>query len=246
MVRKAMKRSPESPKPERIDTATEKAPQQEGFLNRWSQRKRDSSIVTVEGEQQDTADVALEESLPEAVEVEEAKPILTDADMPDIETLNADSDFSPFFSEGVSKDLRKLALKKLFFSGKFSARDGLDDYDDDFTNFEPLGDTVTSDMKFHRRRKEKARLEKLEAEKLEAEKLKAAELEDAANKEQPEQQLESEKSENNSSTEDNLTEDKGLPPQEQIESPPPDTVRHAGSNAPLTEDIESIDDPDLG
>jgi len=243
-----MKRLPESPKPERVNSANEETPADEGFFNRWSQRKRESSITPVEGEQAEvSADVALEEPLPDTAEVEDAKPILTDADMPDIETLNGDSDFSPFFSEGVSKDLRKLALKKLFFSGKFAARDGLDDYDDDFTYFEPLGDTVTSDMKFHRRRKEKLRLEKLEAEKLEAEELKAAELEAAENKElQPEQQLESENTEDNSSTEDNLPEDKELPPQEQIESPPPDSVRHAGSNAPLTEDIESIDDPDLG
>ena len=69
-------------------------------------------------------------------------------------------------SEGVSSELRKAALKKLFFSGKFAARDGLDDYDDDFTHFEPLGDTITSDMKFHARRKEKDRLAKLEQERL--------------------------------------------------------------------------------
>jgi len=83
-----------------------------------------------------------------------------------LETLGADSDYSPFMSEGVSSELRKAALKKLFFSGKFAARDGLDDYDDDFTYFEPLGDTVTSDMKYHARRKEKARLAKLEEEKV--------------------------------------------------------------------------------
>jgi len=81
-----------------------------------------------------------------------------------LETLDATSDYSPFLSEGVSSELKKAALKKLFFSGKFAARDGLDDYDDDFTYFEPLGDTVTSDMKYHARRKERERLAKLEEE----------------------------------------------------------------------------------
>ena len=32
-------------------------------------------------------------------------------------------------------------------SAVFNVRDGLDDYDEDFTSFEALGDIVTSDMK---------------------------------------------------------------------------------------------------
>ncbi len=143
-----------------------------GFLSRWSRRKSD-----VNAEVHTTADTELLSPVsadspsdldcpadgavtPEAID----QPVLTDAEMPDIETLDGNSDFSPFFSEGVSKELRNKALKKLFFSGKFNARDGLDDYDDDFTNFEPLGDTVTSDMKYHARRKEKARIAALEEE----------------------------------------------------------------------------------
>lgn len=71
---------------------------------------------------------------------------LTDEDMPAIETLDASSDFSGFMAPGVSAKLRKLALKKLFAGAGFNIRDGLDDYDDDFTNFEPLGDIITWDM----------------------------------------------------------------------------------------------------
>lgn len=94
--------------------------------------------------------------------------ILTDEDMPGIETLDGDSDVSGFFGEGVSKDLRQQALRKLFMSPKFNIRDGLNDYDEDYTYFEPLGDTITSDMKFHAARKERERLER---ERLEAEEL---------------------------------------------------------------------------
>ncbi len=40
----------------------------------------------------------------------------------------------------------------------FNIRDGLDDYDEDFTFFEPLGDTITADMRHQmEREKEKER-----------------------------------------------------------------------------------------
>lgn len=88
-----------------------------------------------------------------------AKPLLVDADMPPIESLTASSDISGFLSKGVSAALRKAALRHVFRQSSYNVRDGLNDYDGDFTSFEPLGDTVTSDMKFHAARKEKARLE---------------------------------------------------------------------------------------
>ena len=73
--------------------------------------------------------------------------ILTDEDMPPLDSLNEDSDYSGFLSSGVSEALRRRALRKLFTSAVFNVRDGLDDYDDDFTSFAALGDVVTSDMK---------------------------------------------------------------------------------------------------
>ena len=60
---------------------------------------------------------------------------------------------SCFFNAGVSETLRQAALKKLLRLPAFNIRDGLNDYDEDYTVFEPLGDTVTSDMKFHAERK---------------------------------------------------------------------------------------------
>lgn len=152
-----------------------------GFLARWSRRKQkndptntgtDLSDNTVTGAEPDDLPMLADE-LPAGAhgpvaepgpESELQDPLLTDEDMPPVETLDSDSDYSPFLSEGVSKELRNIALKKLFFSGKFAVRDGLDDYDDDFTRFEPLGDTITSDMKFHQRRKERERLARIEEE----------------------------------------------------------------------------------
>ncbi len=91
--------------------------------------------------------------------VEEAQKLLTDEDMPAVDTLTASSDISGFFSKGVSAALRKTALRHVFQQPSYNIRDGLNDYDGDFTSFEPLGDIVTADMKFHAARKERARLE---------------------------------------------------------------------------------------
>ena len=90
--------------------------------------------------------------------------ILTDDDMPPLETLHANSDYSGFFNKGVSPELKRKALQHLFRMPKFNIRDGLNDYDEDYTQFEPLGDTVTSDMRWHAARKEREEREAREAE----------------------------------------------------------------------------------
>lgn len=112
----------------------------ESLLARWSRRKR--GLGEGAGPQ-----------LPEAVEgvqsQDETAPdvVLTDADMPPIDSLDEDDDYSGFLSEGVSEALRQTALRRLFRSAKFNMTDGLDDYAEDFTAFAPLGDIVTADMK---------------------------------------------------------------------------------------------------
>jgi hypothetical protein len=67
--------------------------------------------------------------------------------LPDIEQLGQDSDYSAFLTPGVDAELRKRALRKLFHSPKFNTFDGLDTYRDDFTAFPALGDVVTADMR---------------------------------------------------------------------------------------------------
>ena len=135
----------------------------ESALARWSRRKLESQqtpddeAVTVA-----LADTDAASADGEALEAE--APPLTDSDMPDIDSLTDESDFSPFMSPGVSDELRNLALRKLFHAPVFNIRDGLDEYDDDFTTFEKLGNIVTSDMK-HRIEMEQEKLrEKLAAE----------------------------------------------------------------------------------
>lgn len=132
----------------------------EGFLGRWSRRKSQARQEPedipeeVVPEKIETSDVASDTpdqtNEPVTLEAEQTKVVeLTDADMPDIDTLDDKSDYTGFMSPKVSEELRKIALRKLFSSSGFNIRDGLDDYDEDFTlsQFEPLGDIVTSDMK---------------------------------------------------------------------------------------------------
>ncbi len=128
----------------------------EGFLGRWSRLKQGSDVesaapadaLTTSSPQNPSdscsAPELQEAGSPEGVSVE---PPLTDADMPPLETLGADSDFSGFLSEGVSEALKRKALQKLFHLPEFNIRDGLNDYDEDFSVFTPLGDTVTYQMK---------------------------------------------------------------------------------------------------
>ncbi len=99
---------------------------------------------------------------------EQAAPVLTDADMPDLDSLAEDASYADFLSPGVSDELRRRALRKLFHSAAFNVRDGLNDYDGDFTQFEKLGDIVTADMK-HRMEMEAERMQREALDSLDAE-----------------------------------------------------------------------------
>ena len=132
----------------------------ESMLRRWSRRKQEAAQVTPAVEE--TVPIETEDSLGTKAPVEaEEIPVLTDADMPAIESLDEDSDYSGFMSEGVSDELRNLALRKLFKAPIFNIRDGLDEYDEDYTYFEKLGDIVTCDMKHHIEMKEQREREAL-------------------------------------------------------------------------------------
>jgi hypothetical protein len=139
----------------------------ESGLSRWARRKQEAreareapaivnEMPVVEAESM--LDVPVPDEIPE-------EPVaLTDADMPDIDALGEDSDFTGFMSPGVSDELRNLALRKLFHAPVFNIRDGLDEYDEDYTSFEKLGDIVTCDMKHQIEVQERKRREALERE----------------------------------------------------------------------------------
>ena len=136
----------------------------ENFLSRWSRRKHQARSSN-----DDTADPAQELAVPfESSPTADSAPVepatqtpITDADLPPLEALDENSDYSGFLSPGVSDALRQRALRKLFASSKFQYRDGLDDYDDDYRNFESLSGTITADMR-HRMQVEAERLARAE------------------------------------------------------------------------------------
>jgi hypothetical protein len=127
----------------------------EGFLRRWVKRKaeaRDGDPGPVEPSL--ATDPAVLPESPQAREVQvpveappREPPERSDADMPSLDALDQDSDYSPFLSRGVSPELRQTALRQLFRQPKFNVETCLDDFQDDFLNFQPLGDIVTADMR---------------------------------------------------------------------------------------------------
>ena len=144
-----------------VSTETGTSLDAEGPLRRWARRRREVAReeealaearrrVAPQDRPQDRPEDGTEapETGADATEpagVEDT--VLTDEDMPSLESLDDNSDYSGFLSPGVSERLRRRALRKLFTSAVFNVPDGLDDYDDDFTSFEALGDIVTSDMR---------------------------------------------------------------------------------------------------
>lgn len=141
----------------------------EGFVSRWSRRKQ--QVAEEQNELQKNDDISsnapekkpIDDIDPEILKAEKLESLnkLTDEDMPDIETLNEHSDFSGFMSTGVSEGLRRMALKKLFMGASYNIRDGLDEYDGDYTKFEKMPkDMVTTDMKHMAKVEARKKLEK--------------------------------------------------------------------------------------
>lgn len=63
------------------------------------------------------------------------KPLPT---LADAAQLDADSDYSSFVGRGVDKDVRRLAMKKLFADPHFNVIDGLDIYMGDYNKPDPV------------------------------------------------------------------------------------------------------------
>ncbi len=69
-------------------------------------------------------------------------------DLPPIDSLKKDSDFTPFFAPNVPDFLKRQAYKVLWMSSPFFGfRDGLDDYDENFRLIDKLITAADSDYK---------------------------------------------------------------------------------------------------
>lgn len=117
-----------------------------GFLGRWSERKtaaRETVVEAARSGRGGAAPVLAEQSadaeLPELYHGDE-RPLTEEeeavvATLPDIESLDAESDFTPFMQANVPEFVRRRALRALWRLNPILANvDGLVDYGDDFTD----------------------------------------------------------------------------------------------------------------
>ncbi|NQU57057.1 MAG: DUF3306 domain-containing protein [Rhodospirillales bacterium] len=105
------------------------------FINRWSRAKLANRDPLDEPEQIHEAaeqSAMLPETTDEATEtLEEQIP----PDLPSIDSLDGDSDYTPFLGENVPEELARKALRKLWSSDPvFANMDGLNDYDEDYSS----------------------------------------------------------------------------------------------------------------
>jgi hypothetical protein len=128
----------------------------EGFLGRWSRRKREAAQeedrapgLPQRTSRQDKAQVAPDQrtaSLPDdgsptgAVQApgDEPAPSAPLPTLEDAQQLTPDSDFQPFMQRGVGAEVRNAAMKKLFADPHFNVMDGLDIYIDDYSQPDPM------------------------------------------------------------------------------------------------------------
>lgn len=119
----------------------------EGRLARWSRLKRETrtrSHAVPAAAPVDAAPVpdrlaaltpGSEHPAPHKTPSEEAAPV----ELPPIESLDKDSDYTRFLKTGVPEDLKRQALRKLWSSDPaFMATDPYNVYNDDFTKFVPI------------------------------------------------------------------------------------------------------------
>lgn len=113
----------------------------EGFLGRWSRLKSEARVPPADGpaDAPTTPPEPAAEPDPPPPEVEEAEPL----DLPDVETLDAGSDYTAFLDPRVPEETHRQALRKLWASDPAHGfRDGLDDYDGDYTTASLVGSAV--------------------------------------------------------------------------------------------------------
>ncbi len=111
----------------------------ESPLGRWSRRKTE---VRAGAKSQDPGPPSAPDAAAPVPQTEDAEADIV-AQLPDIDDMDGDSDFSVFMQDGVPEDLQRLALRKLWLSDPVLANvDGLVDYGENFSVAETLGGAV--------------------------------------------------------------------------------------------------------
>ncbi len=126
------------------------------FLNRWSKRKleqasnhADTVDQVAPSDKLDKLDKGIEERCSESLQNEDLTQIpepVTDSAFSEKEKTEGMSIANLLVSE-ASESVKKAALRKLFLSEEFNVRDGLDDYDDDYSNLKSLSEGVADTLR---------------------------------------------------------------------------------------------------
>jgi hypothetical protein len=151
----------------------EDAAREEPFLARWARLKREArESAAVEPTPLEERVVPAQGSVaasPEPADLKAGSPsegAETEAapapapELPSLDSLTDESNFGAFMAPGVTPELRRQALRKMFTNPKYAVVDPLDPYRADYAAFTPLGDIITSDMKYHAERLLRKQLEK--------------------------------------------------------------------------------------
>lgn len=110
----------------------------DGFLSRWSRVKTEAR----EASPTQAGDAAATPAGALPARSEGPAP-----ELPPVEKLTLDSDFSGFFHPKVDEKLRRAALRKLFSDPHFNVMDGLDVYIDDYSKTEPIPAAMLASLK---------------------------------------------------------------------------------------------------
>ena len=119
----------------------------ERFLSRWSRRKLEALRTSPDAPPSPAA-VPAASSLPVAAEHAQSTVVPTSppAELPPVESLTFDSDFTAFLRPQVDESVRRAALRKLLRDPRFNVMDGLDVYIDDYTKASPLEASMIKDL----------------------------------------------------------------------------------------------------
>lgn len=118
-----------TPGPDEIKTGEPEGKEREPFLSRWARRKEEARLQ------------------PQEPPGKAADPKTPVPELPPLDKLTLESDYSAFFHPKVDEAMRRAALKKLFSNPHFNVMDGLDVYIDDYSKTEPIPAAMMAQLK---------------------------------------------------------------------------------------------------
>ncbi|MDO9088898.1 MAG: DUF3306 domain-containing protein [Burkholderiaceae bacterium] len=132
----------------------------EGFLGRWSRRKIQvregvepleppvaDPVAPLAGSGAGLSAAETPGAAPgPAAKAADPAPQIPAPTLEDAQALTPQSDFKPFIARGVAPEVRNTAMKKLFADPHYNVMDRLDTYIDDYSNPEPLPESMLRQM----------------------------------------------------------------------------------------------------